>query len=160
MYRFPGKTGHTSRSQLLPRSSVQAWQLWVSHFMVNGTKPPKQERWRESEIYTVLMGLPFSYQVSLKNARREYEIISELSRSHFHHIFQSMSLSIIFLKGIFWDQQAYVEFWRKLLAHRLRKTRAVFKMFLKYFLRKYISVLPVWKYQNPSGTHPRLASSL
>lgn len=42
--------------------------------MVNSTKPPKQEKGGERDNYTVLIGLPYSDQVTFKNARRKYEI--------------------------------------------------------------------------------------
>lgn len=157
--QFPVKTGRASTGQVLRRGSDQTWQLWVRDFLANSAKHPKQEEGGERDVCTVLVGLP-TYPVTFRYANREYEIISELSRSHFRSIFQRMTLYVILEKAYFeisthtWDSGA------SLLLRESQNDPCNVQNILKIFFRKHISVLRVWNDKSPPGTHPRLASSL
>lgn len=59
-----------------------------------------RERGGGRDICTVLMGLPI-YRATFQYAKREYKIIFEVSRSHFHSIFQRMTLYIILERAYF-----------------------------------------------------------
>lgn len=110
--------------------------------MANSAKHPKQEKGGERDICTALMGLP-TYQVTFRYAKREYEIIFELSRSHFRSIFQRMTLYIILEKAYLeiskhtWDSGA------SLLLRESQNDPCNVQNILKIFFRKHISVLRV-----------------
>lgn len=117
LFQFSVKTGHASTGQVLHGSSDQAWQLWVRDFMANGAKTPKQEKGggkrhlHSPDEHTHLLS---KFSVCEKVMRNN--IWSE--QKSFPQHFSKNDTLYYFRKGIFWNQQAYVEFWSQLDAQR------------------------------------------
>lgn len=96
----------------------------------------------ERDICTVLMGLPI-YRATFQYAKREYKIIFEVSRSHFHSIFQRMTLYIILGRAYFEISKHTWNSGASLMLRENQNNPCNVQNILKIFFRKHISVLPV-----------------
>lgn len=127
-----------------------SWQMVQRH--------PNKRKAGGRDICTVLMGLPI-YRATFQYAKREYKIIFEVSRSHFHSIFQRMTLYIILGRAYFEISKHTWNSGASLMLRENQNDPCNVQNILKIFFRKHISVLPVRDDKSPPGTHPRLTGS-